>query len=340
MKDTPPYTSIKHGKSKDFLGLYNALWRGSDHLLLVQNRIFTQSYKRFYFSDIQGLVAQVTDRRATVATTFGLLCIPSILFAFLVNGLLFRYFWLGVSLLFAAAFAINWYRGPTCKAMIITNVQSHLLPIKRLKKARKIFEELRFHIHQRQGNLKPAETTKPLIISQKKDQHVKSVKSRNNQPVSVDDYSYSGGYHLAFFFTLFAIGVLNGLQLYSQHVVIVLGEMILAIILLLLMVLALKNQHTSAMEGLLKNTTWAALALIFVAIGLSYVDLMISLTGGADEEIFADQVKMVIFMATRNPENYPYWKFLLYFHLVSFPLVSIPGLVQTLSFQKNRSEVS
>ena len=42
------------------------LWLGKDHLLHVYNERYSESYKRFYFQDIQVLGLQTTSRRMII----------------------------------------------------------------------------------------------------------------------------------------------------------------------------------------------------------------------------------------------------------------------------------
>ena len=41
---------------------YCTLWLAKDHILNVDNRVFSEDYKRFYFSDIQAIITQKTNR--------------------------------------------------------------------------------------------------------------------------------------------------------------------------------------------------------------------------------------------------------------------------------------
>lgn len=121
---------------------YSRLWLGKDHLLIVDSNGFAESYKRFYFRDIQALTVTRTSRRAQWnialgcgAALFGVFALASeegalVFFAILaglcVGGAIF-----------------NTVRGATCRVSLTTAVQSEQLPsLGRIPRARKILAQL------------------------------------------------------------------------------------------------------------------------------------------------------------------------------------------------------
>ena len=55
-----PYRRLP-GRGRTPLGSHS-LWIGEDHLLLVELRGFTETYRRFYFRDVQAIILRRTDR--------------------------------------------------------------------------------------------------------------------------------------------------------------------------------------------------------------------------------------------------------------------------------------
>ena len=134
---------------------YCTLWLGPDHLLSVDNHVFTEDYKRFYFQDIQAIITQKTQR-GTVWNI--ILAILTGLFGFLAltqkEGMEAEIAWLLVAGLWGLILLLNWLRGPTCICHIFTAVQQETLPsLDRLKKAEKALHILRQHIREAQGEV-------------------------------------------------------------------------------------------------------------------------------------------------------------------------------------------
>ncbi len=135
----------------------SSLWLGKDHLLAAETYGFTESYRRFYFHDLQALVIQNSRARrdwnlivgliaGLIGALFGLILLLSgmdtpgwIIFAILEFPLL-------LALLF------NSLRGASCKVRIQTAVQSAELPsLRRLKNAERMIATIRPLIEQAQG---------------------------------------------------------------------------------------------------------------------------------------------------------------------------------------------
>ena len=125
------------------LGSYTRLYRGVDHLLQVSSVTFSERYKRFYFRDIQAVIVIRTNEWLIFIGLFFLL-------ALLLTGLA-----VGVgdsvgsvvlgscaALLLVFALIVG-LRGPTCRCLVRTAVQTEKLPsLNRLRRAEKILAEL------------------------------------------------------------------------------------------------------------------------------------------------------------------------------------------------------
>ncbi len=135
------------------------LWLGPDHLLAVDSTIASESYRRFYFRDIEGFVTRRTAGRqvwnwalfAAVLITAG----PFVAFWYtsgestvpLAEAAVIAAFWLVFIL-------INTFRGPTCQTHVRTAVQLEQLPsLSRLPVALKVLEIVRPSIEEAQGRL-------------------------------------------------------------------------------------------------------------------------------------------------------------------------------------------
>ena len=118
----------------------NTLWMGDDHLLSVDRTFFAETYKRFYFRDIQALILQRTWRRGKWNIFFSVM----LMFFMLVQAYssfrgpdlpVFSSTMVVVSLIFLL---VNTLRGPTCRLRLRTAVQEEeLAACQRLGTARR-----------------------------------------------------------------------------------------------------------------------------------------------------------------------------------------------------------
>jgi hypothetical protein len=140
----------------------SSLWLGRDHLLLIDSNGYTETYKRFYFQDIQAFTISITNR-STIwnwvlggftgiwVAIVGLISSsdPNIGSPALISFVIVLAF-------FAVPLLINNLLGPTCGCRIRTAVQTEdLYPLKRLRLTRRVLAQLRPYITEAQ--------TKPSI---------------------------------------------------------------------------------------------------------------------------------------------------------------------------------
>jgi hypothetical protein len=146
----------------------SSLWLGKDHLLCVDTSGFTETYKRFYFRDIQAVILMASKRRAIWNWVFGS---PTAIFLVLLLGSL-PYtgstgsnsnlgeivFFAFLTSVFAVALLINNILGPSCTCHLRTAVQMEELPsLNRLRGARKVLNRIRPFMVAAQGELSPGE---------------------------------------------------------------------------------------------------------------------------------------------------------------------------------------
>lgn len=138
----------------------SSLWLGRDHLLCIDSSGYTETYKRFYFRDIQTISLMESKRRVVWNWT---LAVPTTLcLALLLADLVSRAYWEhGMTLVYAifsfvfgVPFLINIFWGPTCICHLRTAVQIEELPsLNRLRRARRVLEQIRPLIIAAQGEL-------------------------------------------------------------------------------------------------------------------------------------------------------------------------------------------
>ena len=147
------------GKKKNFLGGYNTLWLGRDHLLSIESKRFSEDYKRFYYSDIQSIITRITPMSKIINMFLAIFCGFFTLLAYLTAGMTawptYHLIIAGIALLLIV---ISLFGGPTCVCHIKTAVQTEKLrSLNRLSTAEKAINHLRSLIELAQGILGPEE---------------------------------------------------------------------------------------------------------------------------------------------------------------------------------------
>jgi len=141
----------------------SSLWLGEDHLLLVNCVGYTETYKRFFFRDIQAITLRKTRARTVLNWIFGslaALCGFAIIASISSQGMGIGTFIFVciVSVIFGIPLLINNLSGSTCACQIRTAVQTEDLPsLARLRKARQTIERIRPLIAEAQGQFTPEE---------------------------------------------------------------------------------------------------------------------------------------------------------------------------------------
>jgi len=134
-----PYTKISNGGllMTWIPGLRTKLHLGTDHLLLIEQLILVERYKRFYFRDIQVITATKSTRWIVFGTIWGFLALATALLFFVHNPVAVA---MGTffTALFGLAFVHNIILGPTCIVRLRTAVQTHrVAPLERIRDFRK-----------------------------------------------------------------------------------------------------------------------------------------------------------------------------------------------------------
>ena len=143
----------------------SSLWLGDDHILFVESSGFTETYKRFYFRDIQAITMRQTAKRGVWNWFLSVGVVMCLIFCD------FKSLFAGdpgvgtmVLLLFAALFGvpllINSLLGSTCACQLRTAVQTEDLPsLCRVRQTRKLLHKIRPLIAAAQGQLTAEEVS-------------------------------------------------------------------------------------------------------------------------------------------------------------------------------------
>jgi hypothetical protein len=132
---------------------YVRLYAGADHLLQVASTGFTESYKRFYYRDVQAITLRKTyvgkAANALLGATVTVLGVPALFTSTPVTIVL-----ASLAGFFAIGLGANIALGATCICQIRTAVQQEkLASLSRLRRARRALERLKPLITAAQGEL-------------------------------------------------------------------------------------------------------------------------------------------------------------------------------------------
>lgn len=130
------------------------LWLAKDHLLCVETEGYTESYKRFFFQDLQAITLRRTSRgRLLGAVTGGIAACFGVL-ALTASAIESRWILGSLAAVCALPFVANLLYGPTCSCQLRTAVQTEDIPsLGRVRRARKVMDRIRPLIAEAQGLL-------------------------------------------------------------------------------------------------------------------------------------------------------------------------------------------
>ena len=129
-----------------------SLWLGADHLLFIDSNGYAETYKRFHFRDVQTLTLQRSGSFSTVNAVLGTFLTLLVPLGLLTPEPELKIVFFSLAGLLVVLTVVNVLRGPTCRCYLRTAVQEEELPpLRRIRKAEKIFARLRPLIAAAQG---------------------------------------------------------------------------------------------------------------------------------------------------------------------------------------------
>jgi hypothetical protein len=154
-----PYRKVPGSGTNGFLKF--RLYRGSDHLLQVASSGFTETYKRFYFADIQAFTLQQTNTGKLWNVLWGGLAAIFLLLSTAAQpGALVL---AGISLCYVGFLITNLAFGPTCVCFVHTAVQRQKMgALSRVRRAQRVIRSLHAEILQHQEMMSPEEISRRL----------------------------------------------------------------------------------------------------------------------------------------------------------------------------------
>lgn len=141
------------------------VWLGEDHVLVVQSRGYTETYKRFFFKDIQTVVVQGNHMWRMWNGIWGGLFLLFAILAVAAQDSVGSVVLLCLGVPFGVVFVINLILGPMCACSIRTAVQSERIPaLNRLRDTQKFIARIEPFIIAAQGEL-PTETLSEMAAA-------------------------------------------------------------------------------------------------------------------------------------------------------------------------------
>jgi len=312
------------------------LWLGPDHVLLTTNQGFSESYKRFYFPDIQAVLLTQTRGGFIGNILLGFFAVD--FFAFSLGGLLFE--WpqpvvitcASLGSLFALFLLVNWFRGPTCRCDIRTAVQTErVYSLNRIRRAAKTVAILREAIEAEQGALTPghveeAAARPPRLPSP-------AARARRVRPVTVPRIvrAYRGHAHD------FLVGVLlidfghSCLRFFADGILMLTASLLIGLTLAVSVTVALTRQSGTNLPRGLKNTTWTCLGYIVITYVFGFFhSIVLSITNPA---LAGNSREAMLAAAERTPFDSPVFLVMLLFSLGCSGTLGFTGLTMLARFR-------
>jgi hypothetical protein len=128
---------------------FSNLWLGPDHILSLRSNGYMETYKRFYFRDIQTIIIRKTNVRAIwnailVVPLIGCLTGLMVCLSSSPQNEVAVLTWLILSCILLLFVLINNIRGASCASYLRTAVQIERLPsLNRVRKARRVLNRIR-----------------------------------------------------------------------------------------------------------------------------------------------------------------------------------------------------
>lgn len=132
-----------------------SLWLGPDHLLCIDTNGYSESYKRFYFRDIQAIIVRETARRKiwnVILLVPSIICLTGMVSSVFSGNIGAVIAWAIASAVFLAPCLVNTLLGRACACQLRTAVQTEdLRPLCRVRQTRKVLAKIRPLIVAAQG---------------------------------------------------------------------------------------------------------------------------------------------------------------------------------------------
>lgn len=302
------------------------LWLGDDHLLQVESAGgYSESYKRFYFRDIQAVSLQKTNSWLVVNFVLGFFTGCFLLWLLVTKDPDGRIALGIIAGVFGFFLIVNLLRGPTCICQLKTAVHLEELPsLRRRRNAEKVLARLQPLIEAAQGSA-TAEMLAP--------QYAALLAGANASPAApgqvtrVQDSSvsaYRSRIHQILFFALLADAGAGVLNIFLPGIWSVLLNIITGGVVAGAVLIALVKQNQTDLKTAVRVLTW--ITAVFVGLGylVGYVIMMVLVQG---EKLDGTQWGYMKAMGGLQPFEKPWWLATLCVFAALATLFGVTGLL-------------
>ena len=245
-------------KTSGWIGLgaaVNTIWLASDHLLLRESVYgLSESYKRFYFRDIQAFIVR---RSARWIAWISIWMILSLVFIFCWGMTQRRAgVWLVLAAICFFLAVIQLARGPTCVTYLVTAVQRELLgSLNTRRKVRRVFKTLVPLIEGKQGRFDSSSLAEPATSPPGEPSAARTA-AVSAAPVTAPIAVTPSRLHLALFLTTLIGGCVALWETFKSSAVTINVAAVLLAAIIVLAVITLALQGRRRVSKLVAGFTW------------------------------------------------------------------------------------
>lgn len=341
------------GRGRSSVGLISvsrhSLWLGPDHLLSVRNQGYSEDYKRFYYADIQAIIAH-----RSAAWVFSLWFVGIVMataWLLTLAGWLLDWEPVGVIVMGGAGAVLtiawlgNFLLGPLCITHIQTAVQSErLFALNRMRTVQKALRRLRPYVDAAQQPIDPdeqqaryaaaearaAEDTSPASMPVPAAAHPRRIHGAT--PLR----RYAGHAHDLLFAVLLADVIHSCARFFAGGIPLMVAGLAVGIALIATLIIALIRQHGTDLSAPLKTITWTTLGYVAVC----YVFGMIHSTiyGFSNPEAAGNALEYSLAMANQPVQESMIQLGMLIFSIVGSGCLAVAGFLSLARYRAQRRE--
>jgi hypothetical protein len=290
------------------------LYLGDDHLLYVTNERFSESYKRFYFRDIQALVWHESERRNFIHVVVLLVGFFAALLSWGIGSatsLTTGFVVLGIALfLCLLAFLINLILGPTCKCALKTAVHTQeVASLKRVRTTERIFAMVAPLIAAVQGTVTPENLAAgtegtPAAGEVVSPAPVLAVSGSAPPPRPITPLRHeSGTFHALLFGSMLLDGVATTIDFFFNHIAVTLLSNCFGLAVMALLVAALVRQRDSDIGTGLRRVVWGT--LIYLSISVALMSAYYGMESVTNPNVASNQWEWLKALSDTSPYDSP-----------------------------------
>jgi len=318
---------------------------GPDHVLHLRRGMFTETYKRFYFDDIQALVIGRTSGRGVMNLALGVASGIGVSIALAVSAaagldVLARVLLAACGATFPLALlAWNTALGSTCRCRLYTAVQTEdLAAMSRLRRAEATLAILRPLIEEAQGPVTPETLdadSGPSASVEASTRAAPAAALARGRPLALRHEH--GAYHVAFFWLLLAGGAAILTDVFWQHAVKGLLGTSLWLAEVIVVVLALRRQQHSDLPRGIQSVTWAGLIVLIAGFALRTVAIMFLTFSKMEEAMASPEPNIDLLFGYDLTLEGPMFEFYTAVMLAAHTVVAVLGLLRLREFRISRA---